>query len=263
MIGFGGTHYAVRETEIALAGRGAFGHIAHTREVPDLDREMVWSMAERTGAVAAYIDRKAVSSADAARLAGILRELDLPVLSEGEIAGLGDMPWETYRAVCRLAEAASPGARPHANRAVCTGPPVAFGFNAELLDEAVKADPDALFSTLGTMPVISLSTPKSRLLPVFITCGPSTEELVNDLITLCVKLIRAEKTTAVERDHLIIREVRFDPEKARNLGLSRGPLFSRLAGGHPVEHEGRVITPEMVQSCRERRVHIPGLERYQ
>ena len=33
LIGFGGTHYATRETEIALTSRGAFGHIAHTREV--------------------------------------------------------------------------------------------------------------------------------------------------------------------------------------------------------------------------------------
>ena len=33
LIGFGGTHYATRETEIALTSRGAFGHIAHTREI--------------------------------------------------------------------------------------------------------------------------------------------------------------------------------------------------------------------------------------
>ena len=39
LIGFGGTHYAARETEIALTSRGAFGHIAHTREVPGLDED--------------------------------------------------------------------------------------------------------------------------------------------------------------------------------------------------------------------------------
>jgi D-aminoacyl-tRNA deacylase len=33
LIGFGGNHYAARETEIALTSRGAFGHIAHSREV--------------------------------------------------------------------------------------------------------------------------------------------------------------------------------------------------------------------------------------
>ena len=33
LIGFGGTHYARRQTEIALSTQGAFGHIAHTREI--------------------------------------------------------------------------------------------------------------------------------------------------------------------------------------------------------------------------------------
>ncbi|HZD42510.1 MAG TPA: D-aminoacyl-tRNA deacylase, partial [Methanomicrobiales archaeon] len=37
LIGFGGNHYAARETEIALRSRGAFGHIAHSREVGSLD----------------------------------------------------------------------------------------------------------------------------------------------------------------------------------------------------------------------------------
>ena len=63
LVGFGGTHYAVRETEIALATRGAFGHIAHTREIATLDGEIIRSMIEKSGAVAAYIDRKALDHA--------------------------------------------------------------------------------------------------------------------------------------------------------------------------------------------------------
>jgi len=263
LIGFGGTHYAVRETEIALGTRGAFGHIAHSREVPALDREMVRRMAETTGAVAAYIDRKSVPAPEAARLTGILAELDLPVLSEGELRELGEIPWPAYRAICRMAREIDPDARPRLNRAVCTGRPERVEFNSDLLDETLKADPETFFAELAMMPVVSLATPARRILPVFISCGAPTEEFINALITLCVKLIRAKKATAVERDHLIIREVRFDPEKARNLGLSQGPVFSRLAGGRPALHNGQEITPEMVQTCRERRVHIPGLERYQ
>ena len=63
LIGFGGTHYAVRETGISLATRGAFWHIAHTREIASLDEDMCRSMIERSGAVAAYIDRKALDHA--------------------------------------------------------------------------------------------------------------------------------------------------------------------------------------------------------
>ena len=36
LVGFGGNHYAARETEIGCASRGAFGHIAHSREIPGL-----------------------------------------------------------------------------------------------------------------------------------------------------------------------------------------------------------------------------------
>ena len=104
MIGFGGTHYATRETEIALSSRGAFGHIAHTREVLSLDRETIRLMAERTGAVAAYIDRKAIAAPEAARLTGILTGLGISVMSEGEIGRLGSVPWECYRRISRLAE---------------------------------------------------------------------------------------------------------------------------------------------------------------
>ena len=78
LIGFGGTHYAVRETGISLATRGAFGHIAHTREIASLDEDMCRSMIERSGAVAAYIDRKALDHACLGQLTGLLDHLGVP-----------------------------------------------------------------------------------------------------------------------------------------------------------------------------------------
>ncbi len=75
LIGFGGTHYAARETEIALTSRGAFGHIAHTREIATLDEEMIRAMMEKSGAVAAYIDRKALDREDLGNLASLLKRL--------------------------------------------------------------------------------------------------------------------------------------------------------------------------------------------
>ncbi|WP_062396313.1 D-aminoacyl-tRNA deacylase [Methanogenium cariaci] len=59
LIGFGGNHYAARETDIALAGRAAWGHIAHTREVAGMDAAMIRQMAALSSAEVAYIDRKA------------------------------------------------------------------------------------------------------------------------------------------------------------------------------------------------------------
>jgi D-aminoacyl-tRNA deacylase len=77
---------------------------------------------------------------------------------------------------------------------------------------------------------------------------------------LCVKIIRNKEITATENDHLIIRKVRFDPKKARELGIAPGPLYKALAAGQPVEIDGRMVTPAMVSTGSEIRVHIPGLE---
>ena len=103
LIGFGGNHYATRQTEISLTSRGAFGHIAHTREVATLDAEMIQAMMEKSGAVAAYIDRKALDTKDLSTLSALLDRLSIIRLSESEIMAMGHLPWEMYRAVREMA----------------------------------------------------------------------------------------------------------------------------------------------------------------
>jgi D-aminoacyl-tRNA deacylase len=113
---------------------------------------------------------------------------------------------------------------------------------------------------LEELPVIHLSGQENRLLPVFITSEMYTSRIINDLNTLCVKIIRIKEITARDGDHLIIQKVRFDPNKARTLGVPAGPLYKALAAGQSVEVSGRVITPAMVSLCSETKIHIPGLE---
>ena len=79
---------------------------------------------------------------------------------------------------------------------------------------------------------------------------------------MCVKIIRSEEITATENDCLIITKVRFDPQKARELGVLPGPSYKELASGQAVEINGRVITPDMVSSSSEIKIHIPGLEKF-
>jgi D-aminoacyl-tRNA deacylase len=77
-----------------------------------------------------------------------------------------------------------------------------------------------------------------------------------------VKIIRNKEITATERDHLIITKIRFDPEKAHELGVPPGPAYKKLAAGESVEINGRVITPAMVSLRSETGIHIPGLEKF-
>jgi D-aminoacyl-tRNA deacylase len=262
LIGFGGTHYAVRETEIALTSRGAFGHIAHTREIAALDVQMLKSMVEKSGAVAAYIDRKAISREDLNRLTAMLETLAVPRLSESEIIAMGHLSWGTYRAVREMAEQVSAGARCYIHDLSGEGTLSLVRVNPLLIAETAKADEPGLIKDLDKLPVVHLSTHNNRLLPEFITYENHLPEIINDLNTLCVKIIRSKEITATERDYLIITKERFDPHKARELGVEPGPSFRHLTAGQAVEVNGRVITPGMVSSCSETRIHIPGLEKY-
>ena len=138
LVGFGGTHYAARETEIALTSRGAFGHIAHTREVPALDEAMVRAMMEKSGAVAAYIDRKALAREDLNRLSGMLDTLQVTRLSESEITALGRLSWDSYCTMRKMAGAVSPGSRCFVHALSGPGTPVLVRANPVLLAETVK-----------------------------------------------------------------------------------------------------------------------------
>jgi len=262
LIGFGGTHYAARQTEIALTSRGAFGHIAHTREISSLEPDLVEAMARESGAVAAYLDRKALARGELERLIRILDDLRIPRLSESEITSLGHLSWERYRAVRDLAETLSPGSRCYIHNLPEHGMLVPARVNPVLLAETARADEPGLIRALEKLPVVHVSGPNNRLLPEFITCEKYLPQLIHDLNTLCVKIIRNKEITATEKDHLIISKVRFDPLKARNEGIPPGPFYKQLASGLAVEINGRVITPDMVSSGSEIKIHIPGLEKF-
>jgi D-aminoacyl-tRNA deacylase len=131
-----------------------------------------------------------------------------------------------------------------------------------LLGETVKSGEPDLIKTLEKLPLVHLSTQGNRLLPEFITYENHSSRIINDLNTLCVKIIRSNEITVTEKDTLILRKVRFDPHKARELGVPPGPSYKHLAEGQEVTIDGRVIMPAMVSSCSEIKIHIPGLEKY-
>jgi D-aminoacyl-tRNA deacylase len=260
LIGFAGNHYAARQTEIALTTRGAFGHIAHSREVSSLDDTMVRMMLEKTGAVAAYIDKKALLKDELHRLTVQLDALGIVRLTETEFSDLGPLPWATYCAARALADTLSSGTRCHVHAMEREGQLETVHIDPVLLSETLKADEQFFLAGLEGLPVIHLSGPKNSLLPVFITYAEYTSRIINDLNTLCVKIIRIKEITARDGDHLILQKVRFDPQKARTLGVPAGPLYKALAAGQAVEVGGKVITPAMVSSRSEIKIHIPGLE---
>lgn len=262
VIGFGGNHYAARETETALTSRAAFGHMVHTRDVPLIDEAMIGVMAEKTRADAAYIDKKAVKTGDVRRIEKILAEKKIPVLSEGEFRSINDLGWETYLEIRALAERTIPGCRIEVKDLSGEGELVTAAVDGELVNEAIKADKKTFSKLIGSMPVVCLVSAKGIFQPIFITYKENRVQLINDLITLCVKILHRERGTTVEGDLLTIKKTRIDPRKAAELGVPKGPLLGILASGRDVELNGRVINPSMVLKIEEKTIRVPGLEGY-
>ena len=262
LIGFGGTHYAVRQTGIALSSRGAFGHIMPARQIGTVNPTLLRTMQEASGAVAAYIDKKSLSNDEVRRIERMLDDAGLPVLSESEVQEASRLKWATYLAVRNLAEGIAPGSRIHIHDLSGEGTPVTVPITPDLIEGVLKTDKSGFITGLDRLPVIHLSKGSTEVLPTFICFENTVSRLASDITTLCVKLLLICENAAIDGDHLVLRKVRFDPEKARMLGVPKGPLFGMLAGGKAVEIEGRKITPDAVQTTSAKRIHIPGLERY-
>jgi D-aminoacyl-tRNA deacylase len=173
---------------------------------------------------------------------------------------MGDLAFETYRAAREIAASASTGARCHVHALSGSCGLAEVPIDPVLLSETLKADERTFLKDLDKLPVIHVTGPDNRLLPIFITSADNRTGIINDLNTLCVKIIRIKEITATERDRLIIKRIRFDPVKAREYGIPAGPLYRELAEGRPVEAGGRVVTPAMVSTGSEIRIRIPGLE---
>lgn len=262
LLGLGGNHYATRATEIASNSPAAFGHIIHSREVGQLDESTLLLLRERSHAAAAYIDRHALTPAAVRNLEAICDRINLPAIGEGELRRLGSIGLQSYLALRHLAVAVAPRSTIVLHRLSGEGTPVTITVQNDLLEEALKANEDHLLQALDTMPLAHLVSINGRILPIFLTYDSLRAELINDLIRLCVKTIIGNQTTSINGDTLIIHHVRFDPHKARALGIAKGPLFGMLSAGHAIEKDGRMITPEMVRTEYERTLQIPGLVRY-
>ena len=262
LVGFGGTHYARRQTEIALATQGAFGHIAHTREIGGITKEMVSLMVARSHAVAVHIDRKAMDGLTLSRIEGLVRELGLTRLAEHDLTGIGALPWDDYLRIRSMAASLDPGAIVHVHSLQSVEQPAVIEISPVLLSAALSAGGQEFLEGLQKIPVAHLSTKNSPVLPVFITGQDQKETKLHDLITLCVSIIIINEATEIEGDHLVILKQKLDPGKARELGVPTGPLFGLLMKGEAVRIGNRVITPGMVQVLGRKDIHIPGLERY-
>ncbi|ALK06713.1 MAG: D-tyrosyl-tRNA(Tyr) deacylase [Methanosarcina sp. 795] len=84
-LGFGGGHYAIRQTGLLLETGISFGHNFPKYQLEFVDEALIRQAIEKSKADFAYFDRKSMKSEDRHRISEILDKLGLKVLKESEI----------------------------------------------------------------------------------------------------------------------------------------------------------------------------------
>jgi D-aminoacyl-tRNA deacylase len=84
-LGFGGGHYAMRQTGLLLETGISFGHNFPKHQLEFVDEALIRQAVEKSDADFAYFDRKSMKSEDRNRISEILDKLGLKVLKESEI----------------------------------------------------------------------------------------------------------------------------------------------------------------------------------
>lgn len=262
LIGFGGTHYAPRQTDISLRTKGAFGHIVPSRIVNTIDRKQIEEMRDKSSAIGAYIDRKSIPKNTLKNLEYMLENIDLPVVSESEIESAGIVGWQQYLIIKKLADLIQEGSKPIINPHFSYNQPTIIELPEELIYEAWKSDKSAILSGLKNIHVIYLFSKNGALLPRMIVESGMEQQIIHALITLCVKTLTYSGDTTVGKNKLVITYNKFDPVKARKYGIKKGPEFGKLVSGQTIISDERTITPEMVHTSQKKEIRIPGLEKY-
>ena len=265
LIGFGGTHYAARQTAIGLETKGAFGHMMHTRDVGSVSAEMVSQMILKSGGVsAAHVDHKALLKQDLSHIKEILAEVGLEEITEGDLKKINSMSFETWCAYRDMAFKTDPDLKIFPHGSILDEEPSMITLPSDLFSVAFMGYEDVLLAELDKMGNIFHTTGKGgKLMPTLLTSAKNRRQVSGDLIVLSVQQITRTQDSLVEGDHITITRRQFDPGLARMLGVSSGPLFGQLVAGKSVTlPSGRTITPDLVTKVVKISIKIPGLEHY-
>lgn len=84
-VGFGGGHYAERQTKWMLGGKILFGHIFPKHHMELLTEKTIRDAFEKSGASAAYFDKKSIKGDDRRRVSAIIEEMGYPILTDKDM----------------------------------------------------------------------------------------------------------------------------------------------------------------------------------
>jgi D-aminoacyl-tRNA deacylase len=250
LVGFGGGHYTPRFERLVRETSWAMGHIAADwgldaiGEFDDEGQAVLAEAFEQSEAEYAVLDGDRPDVVEAVEAVGY-RTVSETWVRETESVPLGFVnAAEEVATVDEGLRFGEPATEYEVTEFVESNIP------AELLDEACGIDREqclALFRARALAFVTAQGG--SRPTGTVLLRGESERAaLVAELLS-----VLEERFDTVERngETAIARERRFDPGKAKTLGVPEGPAFGKLADGENVEVNGRTIPPEKVRTERE------------
>ncbi|WP_094227871.1 D-aminoacyl-tRNA deacylase [Methanolobus psychrotolerans] len=261
-IGFGGGHYASRQTELIMEANVTFGHNFPDFQLPNIDKSMVLQAFEKSKADFIYFDKKSMNSKERDRLYRIIKELRYPILTESEIKEIKGLPWKYFLNIKKKCDQLCPESRlkitdvfissfdkayisiendAESALSVCT-------INEELLQQTINADRDKTIDIFEQFAPIYIERKNGTISNYILGIGKDTKNAMQNVTNECIKILKEHYEIKYIPDENILYVIskKFDPNAAKNFGISPGPMLGELAKGNSVVVEGRTIKPDMV-----------------
>ncbi len=272
-MGFGGGHYAPRQSKLLFETNITFGHNFPNYQLQHIDKELIKKAFDNSYADFIYFDRKSMPARERDRIGKIVEELGYEVLREGDIREMDAIPWEFFKQVRQKTNDFCQDGRvkitdgmkneilmlglPHRG---CKYPEIkAFRFDRELLQETETVDKKRVRAFLDSYNIAYIERSNGIIANVIFTIDDDcarvvTQELTNE----CIKILkeRYEIEYIPDENILYIIDKKFNPELARKFGIPSGPMFGELTSGKAVTVNGKIITPEMVYQSNRKKITL-------
>lgn len=266
-VGFGGTHYAPRQTALVLETGITFGHIFPAHVLDELDDDIIRQAFQKSKADFAYLDRKSMKKEQRDKLEAMIGRVGFEVLKESDIKDMDGIPWQFCRQLRQKVKEVCPGGRPKITKGIkceiascqdCICPKVKIArINPDLLSEAEKLDKKRLEKFLSDHNIAYIEHEDGRFAHIIIGMDDNCARLVAaELTDECVDILKKHYEVCITRGTLQILEKKFSPELAKSMGIPEGPLYGRLARGETVIIDGKTINPEMVYEINKRAIKL-------
>jgi D-aminoacyl-tRNA deacylase len=246
----GGGHYAPRATRIATETDWAVGHVAADWALEQMGdaTKVLGQLFERSNATRAIVD------GDHPEYRRVIESRGYRVVSETWLRETRGIPAERVEALEEALGTVGDGLRfgAAASRSdtwIIDEIPIGF------LEACQAVDRGATVEVVGEHTMAYMTTESGNRLTgeLALPRRPTRSALIDELVDV---LDLGAASVQREGDTVLMTQMQFDPELARERGVPEGPAFGTLADGEPVTVDGETIEPETVRREETRRFEL-------